>query len=241
VGPVPVGEALEYLNRLSPELGALLAPDNPPSVTAAIIGAYSGRFAEARQALTERQLRARELGDYLRTHAHFSQWIGRVELLAGNPAQAELVLREGYDRLGEIGEQNWRATNATLLADALTRQGRDEDALEVLAVADEIAQRDDYDAQVRMRAVRARILARRGELAQGEECAREAVEMIARTDDIVLHGDALLALAEVLRASDATNEATDALRQALELFERKENIVQAEETRALLAEVEASV
>jgi tetratricopeptide (TPR) repeat protein len=151
------------------------------------------------------------------------------------------VLREGYDRLGEIGEQNWRATNATLLADALMRQGRDEDALEVLAVADEIAQRDDYDAQVRMRAVCARILARRGELAQAEQRAREAVEMVARTDDIVLHGDALLALAEALRASGATNAATAALRQALELFERKENVVQAEETRALLADVEVSV
>jgi tetratricopeptide (TPR) repeat protein len=121
------------------------------------------------------------------------------------------------------------------------RQGGDEDALEVLAVADEIAQRDDYDAQVRMRAVRARILARRGELAQAEQRAREAVEMVARTDDIVLHGDALLALAEVLRASGATDEATAALWQALELFERKENVVQAEQTRALLTTVEASV
>jgi hypothetical protein len=58
---------------------------------------------------------------------------------------------------------------------------------------------------------------------------------------IVLHGDALLALAQVQRASGATDEAKDVLRQALELYERKENIVQAKQTRTVLAQLQASV
>jgi ATP/maltotriose-dependent transcriptional regulator MalT len=239
-GPAPVSEALEYLKHLSAKHRAMLTPENAPFVIAAVLGAYSGRFAEARQALTEARLRALELGDYQRAFAQLAQLLGSTELLAGNPAQAELALREGYDRLTEIGEQNWRATNATLLADALMRQDCDGDASTMLAVADEIAQHDDYDAQVRMRAVRAQILARRGELAQADRLAREAVMMVARTDDIVLHGDALLAFADVLRRSGATEEAEAALRRALELFERKENIVQAEQTRARLAQLETS-
>src|SRR5262249_44928377 len=179
-GPAPVSEALAFLKRFSAERRTLLTPENAPSVLAAMVGAYSGRFAEARQVLTEARVRARELPDYQRAYARLPQLLGTVELLAGNPAEAELVLREGYDHLGEIGEQNSRASIATLLADALMRQGRDEDASEMLAVADDISQHDDYDAQVRMRAVRAQILARRGELAQADQLAREAVEIVTR-------------------------------------------------------------
>jgi ATP/maltotriose-dependent transcriptional regulator MalT len=179
------------------------------------------------------------LPDYQHAYARLPQLLGTVELLAGNPAQAELALREGYDYLGEIGEQNSRASTATLLADALMRQGRDGDASEMLAVADDIAQHDDYDAQARTRAIRAQILAREGQLAAADQLAREAVEIVARTDDIVLHGDALLALAEVLRTSGAIDASKAALHHALELYERKENVVQAEQTRGLLAELEA--
>jgi tetratricopeptide (TPR) repeat protein len=120
----------------------------------------------------------------------------------------------------------------SILAEVLVRLGRDEEAAEVLDVVDAIAQRDDVDPQVRSRSVRAKLLARRGQRAEAERLAREAVEIAARTDYLVLHADALLALAEVLGETD---EAVEALRRALELFEQKENVVQAEQTRARLA------
>jgi len=71
--------------------------------------------------------------------------------------------------------------------------------------------------------------------------AHDAVAIASRTDGIVQQGNALLALARVLRTSRAIDEARETLRQALELFDHKENIVQAEQTRALLAEVEFSM
>ena len=125
-------------------------------------------------------------------------------------------------------------THATLLAEALSRLDRDDDALEILDVAEEIVQADDFDARVRSGSIRARISARQGRLAEADRLSSVALESIAGTDAIVLHGEALVTRAEVLRASGSLAASKAALRQALELFERKENIVQAEQTRALI-------
>src|SRR2546430_5155414 len=58
------------------------------------------------------------------------------------------------------------------LAEALVRTGRDGEAEQVLDVAAECAQLDDIDPQVRLRAVRAGILARRGDLAGDRKSTR---------------------------------------------------------------------
>ena len=135
----------------------------------------------------------------------------------------------------KLGALSAHVTHATLLAEALSRLDRDDDALEILDVADEIVQADDFDAQVRSGSVRARISARHGRLAEADRLSSVVLEPIAATDAIVLHGETLISRAEVLRASGSLAASEAALRQALELFERKENIVQAEQTRTLLA------
>ena len=231
-GPTPVNEVIEFVNGLPDDLQRLRTRRE-----SALMACYLGRFAEARDAYSDVQQRTSELGNRVQEAAS-RDFLGIIELFAGNPVEAERALREGYERLGELGALGNRATTATLLAEALLRQGRDEEAEEVLDVADEIAQPDDNDPQVRSRAVRAQILARRGHLAEAERPAREAVEIAAQTDFTVLHGDALLALAEVLRASGEAAEAKAALHEALTLFERKENVVQAEQTRAVLRDLE---
>jgi class 3 adenylate cyclase len=53
--------------------------------------------------------------------------------------------------------------------------------------------------------------------------------------DLILRGDALLALAEVLESSGTTDEARARRLEALELYERKGSVPRAERTRALLA------
>ena len=83
-----------------------------------------------------------------------------------------------------------------------------------------------------------RVLARRGELGEGERLAREAVALGAETDMLNAHGDALLDLAEVLAL--AGQDARAELDQALALYERKGNLVMAERTRSRLAEPTAS-
>ena len=81
------------------------------------------------------------------------------------------------------------------------------------------------------------MLARRGELEEGERLAREAVALAAETDMLNMHADALVDLAEVLALAGGRTPAE--LEQALALYERKGNLVMAERTRSRLAELAA--
>jgi tetratricopeptide (TPR) repeat protein len=128
---------------------------------------------------------------------------------------------------------------ATMLAEALVELGRDDEAFAILDVVDEIAQADDVDPQLRSRAERARLLARRGQLDEALRLAREAVELAATTDYLELNARAQLALAEVLRAGGWPGE-IEALRTALDYFERKESVPMIERTRALLSAAAAA-
>ena len=76
-----------------------------------------------------------------------------------------------------------------------------------------------------------------GRLAEGEQIAREAVALAQDTDDINLHGDALMALAEVLQLAGRPDEAAPFIDQALRLYEQKGNLVSAGKAHSLLAEL----
>jgi hypothetical protein len=88
------------------------------------------------------------------------------------------------------------------------------------------------------RQVRGKVLARRGELEEGERVAREAVALAAETDMLNAHAAALLDLADVLAL--AGRDAQAELDQAHALYERKGNLVMAERTRSRLAELTVS-
>jgi tetratricopeptide (TPR) repeat protein len=234
LGPTPVSDCIEFLKDVPEGLQSTMLWAPEPRIHAAMIAAYSGQFVEARSHYQAAKGIARDLGlvGYL---ARMATNGGQIELLAGDPVAAEKELRWGLDRLGELGEASSRATIATYLAEALVRQGRDDDAEEILEAGDALMTPDDVDAQARSLAIRATIRARVGEIDEADRIGREAVELAARTDFVMLRADVLLARAEVLGA--ARNEAgvSAALREALELFERKENVVEADRTRALLA------
>ena len=229
-GSTPVNEFFAFLNGLPAELQPLISGSR---FHVALMAAYSGNFAKAHHEYAEAQRFASQFANPF-VVASLTMFLGIIELLEDNPISAERTLRDGYERLDKLGALSARVTHATLLAEALSRLDRDDDALEILDVADEIVQADDFDAQVRSGSVRARISARQGRLAEADRLSSVVLETIAATDAIVLHGEALLSRAEVLRASGSNKEAEAALREALKLFEQKENVVQAEQTRALL-------
>ncbi len=181
--------------------------------------AMLGRFEEARMILSE--LRA-ELADRGAT-IPFVFAIGRVcdlELLAGDPAAAVEFGEERRRLLEQAGERGWLSTALGSLAQALYALDRLDEADRRAAQAAELGASDDAITQMLWRQVRAKVLARRGEHAEAERLAREAVA--------------------VLELAGRRDEAAVEVKQALALYERKGNLVLAERERARLEELPRS-
>jgi tetratricopeptide (TPR) repeat protein len=71
------------------------------------------------------------------------------------------------------------------------------------------------------RVVQARVMSRRGDHEQAEVLAREAVEIMARTDYLDQHAEMVVHLAQVLRDAGRTADAIATAREAVPLYERK--------------------
>jgi tetratricopeptide (TPR) repeat protein len=156
-----------------------------------------------------------------------SEALAFVEMLEGDPAAAERELRWGYQRLEEMGERGFLSTAAAELARAVAAQGRLDEAERFAEVSLETSASDDAASRVPATSVLARARAARGEAAEAERLARWAVERAAATDDLVLQGDALSDLADVLLAAGRADEAAEALGEAAARYEQKGNVVSA--------------
>jgi hypothetical protein len=119
------------------------------------------------------------------------------------------------------------------LARTLFLRGDLAGADEYSKIALELAEEDDIDAQVRSRLVQARLLAAAND-DRGVSLAEEAVQLSAEMADLILRGDALADLAQVLAILRAPEMAEPPLREALLLFEQKGDAVSAERVRVLL-------
>jgi tetratricopeptide (TPR) repeat protein len=157
-----------------------------------------------------------------------------VEMLAGDFAAAERLLRSGHDTLEALGENSLRSTAAAALARAILAQGRYGEANRFTELSERIAEPNDLLTQIVWRGVRARIVTMLGRIELAESLAREAVALAAATDFVNFHADALMDLAEVLETGGRAAEAIVARQEALALYERKGNLVAAAQTRALL-------
>jgi tetratricopeptide (TPR) repeat protein len=156
-------------------------------------------------------------------------------LRVGQPELAEAVARDGIARLERFGEQGFLSTTTGFLAEALLAQGRYQEADEHAGITADLAAGDDFEAQMRWRTVRARILAQQGAFAEAEVLAREALELGAGTDWPMFHANALIALADVLELAGRASEAPPLVEAALALYERKGARVEAEASRRRLA------
>jgi tetratricopeptide (TPR) repeat protein len=96
---------------------------------------------------------------------------------------------------------------------------------------------DDVMTQLLWRQAKALVVASRGEHAEGERLAREAIAIGDRTQSPNEQAQAYYDLAEVLRLAGRPDGAADALRAALARYERKENLPMAESTRQRLREL----
>jgi class 3 adenylate cyclase/tetratricopeptide (TPR) repeat protein len=236
-GPTPAADALVRLAEIRHRVQENRRLEVTVLIHGARYAAMEGDFDDAR-AMIARANGVAEGGHEVERHSHLSTAAGRIELLAGDAAAAERVLRPACERLQLIGELGYLASAAPLLLEALYRLRRDEEALRVSERwhPDRLTVPEDVDAQVAWRSVHAKLLARGGEVAEAESLARQAVAQASTTDDIQLRAEALTALAEVLRTAGSPEQSEIALGEAIALYERKGNVVAAATVRALSAE-----
>ena len=198
--------------------------------------AMLGRFDEAHRLLDGAADRVAELGvPSFETSLPVRRF--DIAMLEGDPARAETAAREACEAAEAataLGNYMWYCCN---LAQALLELGREDEAEQRLERGRETAPSEERLPQMLWRQARAKVLARRGNLQEGERLAREAVALAAETDMLNAHADALIDLSEVLAL--AGQDAQAELQQALALYERKGNLVMAERTRSRVVEVTA--
>jgi ATP/maltotriose-dependent transcriptional regulator MalT len=223
-GPLPVDEAIARCHELRPRAGELASASASLLRFEAVLRAMRGEIDEARSLHDRGDRIADDVGlRWLVANAAFTRAI--LELLAGAPVRAERAARAGLDAFEAMHNRSQGSTAAALVALALVEQHRDDEALELADLAAAWAAPDDAASQVLQFAVRARVLAGRGDQAAAEAAARRGVALSLSSDDLTLRGDALEALAIVLERSGRPEEATRALSDALAVHARKGNVV----------------
>ena len=229
LGPTPVDEAIrcceEFRDIVSASPVAVAWTLNP----LASLHAMRGEFELAEGLLQLANETLDELGSLGASVSHHE---ALVRLLAGEPERAEATLRRGVDRLASMGDTLLLATTSAMLAQAAYAQGRLSEAAERCDVAERVGTADDIVTHVIWRSVKAKVLAREGELERAEALARDAVALVEPTDLLSHRGDAMLDLGEVLRMCSRKDESNAAIRAGISLYERKGNIAAAEGARS---------
>ncbi|WP_433993785.1 BTAD domain-containing putative transcriptional regulator [Mycolicibacterium porcinum] len=198
----------------------------------AVLEAFRGRAAAARRMIESARRTVTELGlrHALLEVEHFA---GIAELVLDDPAAAEEHLRLAYNGFRRMGLDADTAETAALLARACLRLDRDVEAEELCSESERLAGHA-LKAAIAWRTVRAQLLSRGGSHEAARRVAEEAVAIAERTDALVDHGDACLALATVLGAAGDDAGAHAAADRAAGLYEQKGAVALAERARGLV-------
>jgi ATP/maltotriose-dependent transcriptional regulator MalT len=232
-GPTPAEAGIRRCNDLLALGDGVQSLEMTAAAAVASLEAMRGNFDAARELCGQSRAIAEEFGlrQWLGALGNF---VGPIELLAGDFPAAERGLRQGYETLESLGETGVLSTTAANLSRAIVLQGRYEEAEHFAGVSRQAASRDDLYPQVVWRGTSARVLLHRGELDAAEAVARAAVELTAASDFLNLRGESLLDLAEVLCVAGRATESTTATAEALGLFEAKGCTVLAARAQVLL-------
>jgi class 3 adenylate cyclase/tetratricopeptide (TPR) repeat protein len=230
-GPLPVAEAIRKFAELQDE-----APGRHREleVGTGILLAMDGKFDESRRLLEQARAVFQDVGRPAWA-ASLLMARGFVELIAGDASQAERVLREGREEFLRLGEKGYLSTLSANLALALCLQGRFDEADPFIEESRDLASSEDVASQWVWRTAKAMVLADRGELAEAERLAREAVDLASGGDALVDQAETLSVLARILVAAGRSDEAAALLRQAVDKYERKGDVVSASRARERLA------
>ena len=230
LGPRPADEALRTLDSVLPA-----NPHPPALLRRGCLLAMLGRFEEAWELALPAAEHARELSGDASGENHLAE----IAALAGEHATATGYLRRYCEMLERHGNRAWLSTYAPTLGRSLCALGRYDEAGPLARLGRDLGNEHDRTTQMLWRQVQARVQAHRGEPAEAERLAHEAVAIADRTDALNLQGDALCDLADVLAAAGRGDEAGEAFEQALERYERKKNLAMVAQVHQHLARIPA--
>ena len=232
IGPTPADEGIRRCRAILEEEPENLLLRAEVQEVLCVLLAERGEFEEARESREGARGIIDELG--LGLLGGGSMFGAYMEVLAGDLAAAERELRGSYSQLEQLGERAFLSTIAAMLARVLCAQERYDEAEHYAKISADSALREDLASQVIWRSARARVLAARGEAAEAEQLAREAIELANRTEWLDLHADALTDLADVFRLLGRPQDAKEPMARAIDLYEQKGNVVAAQRTRDAL-------
>ena len=227
-GPTPAQAGIDRCVEL------LVQYNNQRSVEAqmyhalAHLNARLGAFEQAREFGARCRAFYRDTGQ----QAYFDfmvEVLGDIEMVAGDPAAAERVLREGYEALAARGEQS--PAHAAFLARSICSQERWDDAepYATFAASEAISVFGPMG-----KGSLARVRAHQGRVDEAELLAREAVAQLEGTDFLTDRADVLTDAADVFLVAGRASEAADALGLALTLYQQKGDIVTPPRIQAML-------
>jgi tetratricopeptide (TPR) repeat protein len=237
IGPLPVERCIEFTMRRL-EGAERENPEDHSQLGLAL--SMAGRFEESRAAFDLALSRAHDLGAEWKL-ASIAMYHAAALLIEDRAAEAEAALRPAVESLQRMGEKSQFSTAIALLAEALYRQGKLDEAMLATLASEGSTAPDDLASQMAWRGVRAKVLAARGDLREAESLGRSAVGFADRTDMISFAADAHVDLAIVLAGARETTEAIVELERALALYREKGNVVSAARAGSKLRELRAPV
>jgi class 3 adenylate cyclase/tetratricopeptide (TPR) repeat protein len=226
-GPTPADEGIRRCESIIEQARGDKKATASAMFSQGFFEACLGRFDEARGLFAQARVLLEELALPVWIAGPLTQCVGWAELLAGDPQTAESKLREGCDTLEAIGEVTLLSTVAAMLAEAIYAQGRYDEVDQFIELSELSAGAEDVFTHALSCSVRAKLLVRRGDVAQGLTLGREAVDLAESSDSLHLQWYALVGYAEVLGAADRASEAAATLRHAGRLAGQKGNLVAA--------------
>jgi len=236
-GPTPIAEAVDRCELLLRDESLDLPGTAYARTFLGGLLAQRRDFDRARELVDSARATLDELGLRAATETYCTPVLADIELLAGNAATSERILRELCDQLARAKDHSHLASRASDLAETLVERGSFEQADEWTHTAEQHAAADDLNAQMMWRPIRARVHARRGELEIAETLAREAVALADATDDLNRRAKARRDLGDVLRLAGKRSESASTLEDAVELYGRKGNLAGIVRVRSLQSEL----
>jgi class 3 adenylate cyclase/tetratricopeptide (TPR) repeat protein len=188
------------------------------------VAALQGQFEEARRHLEICTSWMTERGRDLE-YATAAMNRGTIELLAGEFGSAEMILREGWDMLGRLGEGGYRSTIGSYLGEALVELGRVDEAIAILDEAQVITAPDDWVTHSWCDYARGLAASSRGDHGAAVALMGEAIAVADEREYIATRSQYWLGLGRVLLAGGQPDQARSALEEALRLARIKGALV----------------